>query len=75
MHNGNKHVHIDSLGRNVLGHDARSSIGKCIIDDMAFGVAVQPSWKFGGDLVPNHLDFEETVGSKSKQHMITNISE
>ena len=28
-----------------------------------------------GDLVPNHLGFEETVGSKSKQHLITNISE
>ena len=28
-----------------------------------------------GDLVPNHLGFEETVGSKSKQQPITNISE
>ena len=28
-----------------------------------------------GDLVPNHLHFEETVGSKSKQHPVTNISE
>ena len=28
-----------------------------------------------GDLVPNHLGFEETVGYKSKQHPITNISE
>ena len=28
-----------------------------------------------GDLVPNHLGFEETVGSKSKQQPITNITE
>ena len=28
-----------------------------------------------GDLVPNHLGFKETVGSKPKQHHITNISE
>ena len=28
-----------------------------------------------GDLLSNHLGFEETVGSKSKQHPITNISE
>ena len=28
-----------------------------------------------GDLVPNHYGFEETVGSKSKQQPITNISE
>ena len=28
-----------------------------------------------GDFVPNHLGFEEIVGSKSKQHPITNISE
>ena len=28
-----------------------------------------------GDLVPNHLGFQETVRSKSKQHPVTNISE
>ena len=27
------------------------------------------------DLVPNHLGFKETVGSKSKQRPVTNISE
>ena len=47
MYNGNKHVNIDNLGSNILGHSAGSSVGKCIIDDMAFGVAGQPSWKSG----------------------------
>ena len=28
-----------------------------------------------GDVLPNYLGFEETVGFKSKQHPITNISE
>ena len=46
MHNGNKHVHIDTLGRNILGHDAHSNVGKYITDNMAFGVASQPSWKY-----------------------------
>ena len=47
MHNGNKRVHIDNLGRNILGHGTRSIIGKCIVDDMAFGVVGQPGWKSG----------------------------
>ena len=47
MHNGNKHVDIDNLGRNILGHGTHSSVGKCIVDDMAVGVVGQPSWKSG----------------------------
>ena len=45
MHNGDKHVHIDISGRNILGHSTRSSISKCIVDDMAFGVVGQPGCK------------------------------
>ena len=47
MHNGDKHVHIDNSGRNILGHSTHSSIGKCIVDDMAFGVVGQPGCKSG----------------------------
>ena len=44
--NGDKHVHIDNSGRNILGHDAHFNVGKCITDNMAFGMAGQPSWKY-----------------------------
>ena len=47
MHNGNKRVHIDNLGRNILGHSTHSSVGKCIVDDMAFDVVGRPGWKSG----------------------------
>ena len=36
------HVYIDNSGRNILGHGTRFSVGKCIINDMAFGVVGQP---------------------------------
>ena len=47
MHNGNICVHIENSGRNILGHGTRSSVGKCIMDNMAFGVVGQPGWKSG----------------------------
>ena len=47
MHNGDKHVHMENSGRNILGHGTHSSIGKCIVNDMAFGVVGQPGWKCG----------------------------
>ena len=47
MRNDNKHVHINSSGRNILGNDAHSSVSKCIVDDMTFGVVDQYGWKAG----------------------------
>ena len=47
MHNGDIHVHIDNSGRNILDHSTHSSIGKCIVDDMAFGMVGQPGCKSG----------------------------
>ena len=47
MHNGNKYVHIDSSGRNILSHNAHSSVSKCTIDDIIFGVVGQLGRKSG----------------------------
>ena len=47
MHNGNKYVHINSSGRNILSHNACSSVSKCTIDDMISGVVGQLSRKSG----------------------------
>ena len=58
MHYSNKHVHIDNSGRNIFGHSTHSCVGKCIIDDMAFGVVVQPSWKSGLRQTRSHLTGE-----------------
>ena len=38
MHNDSIHVHSNSSGKNIPGHAAHSSIGKCNIGGMAFVV-------------------------------------
>ena len=38
---------INSLGRNILGHFAHSSVSKCTISKMAFGVVGRPCWRLG----------------------------
>ena len=40
-HNDSTHVHSNSSGRNILGHVARSSVGKCTVCDMPFVVVGQ----------------------------------
>ena len=47
MHYGNKHIHINNLGRNILSQGTHSSVGKCIVGDMAYGAVGQPGWKSG----------------------------
>jgi len=60
----------NQLSANVISGSAIPPVPQSLVEKIETGKFIEM-----GDLVPSHLRFEETSGSKSRQRTITCVSE